>query len=677
MVGVRAGVVLLALVVAAVPVSAERVYVLVNVPGTFSLEDDWAKVFITAASLARSNGPSVVPVPVQGPLGPLELRLLNEPSRVLTYGVSAVRPGWERLPDTVEEACARVVNAAREAGVRVDFLLCLDRANVLPALELAPVVAKQCGAIVWGDPTVYLRSVPGVPVLTLDEYLRRFSGAKVSVRAVAAATPPCPGNPKPMALAAVLFACLRPAVLGLVSPSSDPSKVVGEVRGRLRSVYGVDVDSRDVRYLVVFGAEFAELKPPRGLVVAAFPFRGVPGFLAACRMILAGLTDGEPCPVLLYDPRSRWVRYEPRLRECVQVSVLRVSDVAALNVGLASHPCAVVDASEVATAPAGQGAQPSQAQQQGQQGRTGGQAQSRQAQQTGQQQPAQPGGQAPAPGAPSGPTSWLGALDSQGRCALFLAASPNVIRQAQSFATPNGYPKFSSVAAFVSPVGALLAYLFAAAGYELGEAVQWASWVLEVLRERGCGEGGLANPAYVLIGDPFRRFRAVLEYPLPGLKPGSVAVSVSPAFLVPFGRYWLLPLVLPGFVAGLWEIPRDNDWMVVAEGLDFVRFRLGSREFSVSAILAAPAGVRSSYALPLNEFNKYRVTVVVGLVPRSERARPAWVGVSACGVVVGLALLLAVSGAMRGRVRSSRTWRCRTSRALWRGRVWGRTRVTR
>ncbi len=665
MVGVRAGVVLLALVVAAAPVSAERVYVLVNVPGTFSLEDDWVKVFVTAASLARPSGPSVVPVPVQGPVGPLELRLMGKPSRVLTYGVSAVRPEWERLPDDVEEACARVVNAARAVGVPVDFLLCLDPANVTPALELAPVVSKQRGAIVWGDPSVYLRSVPGVPVLTLDEYLRSFREASLRVQAVAAASPPGPGNPNPMALAAVLFACLRPAVVGFVS-GGDAKSMVDAVRERLRTAYGVRVDTGDVRYLVAFGGEFSGLvgSSGEGPVVAVFPFRDVPGFLAACRMILSGLAFGEAQPVLLCDPVSRWVRYEARLRRCLQASVLRVTDVAAVNAGLCAHPCAVVDASWTSGArPSGQGAS----------------SQARQGQQPGQApggqpaQPAQPGGRAA-----STSSSWLAALDSQGRCALFLAVSPGVIGQAGAFVTPNGYPKFSSVVGFVSPVGALMAYLFAAAGYELGEAVRWASCVLSVLRERGYGSGDLVNPSYVLIGDPFRRFRAALEYPLPGLKPGSVTVRVSEAFLVPLGRYWVLPLVFPDFVTGLWDVPKDSHWTVVGKGLEFARCRVGAREFAVGAVVAAPEGVRSSYALPLNEFNKYRVTVTVGLVSGSEGSSgPRSVGVPICGTAVASALWLVVSGAMRGRGRSSRTWRCRMSRAWWRGRAWVRTRATR
>ncbi|WP_456477514.1 hypothetical protein [Methanopyrus sp.] len=604
-----------------VPASA-HVYVVVNVPDQVMTKDSWIRVFVTAASMDREwaggNVPSVIPIAVQGKLDRLTLDLMSRvgpSSHVLTYRFPATHPGWSELPDDLEAACVRLVDVAIKSGVPLKFLLCLDPdSDFVPGLELAPIVAKQLGAIVWGNPLTYASSF-NVPVLTLDEYLRNpeYDFSDLSIRAIVVVQPlmkpsgPYKSQPfDPITLAAVQFACMRPALVAFVQPSekTDIDTIVRRVRERFLSAYGKELKGlKDVEYVVSFGSLL--MGDPRLRVgVACFPFHGIPGFLAANKMIVSTHLHGRASPLAVFDPTGSLSVYKGDLNNSLgsaNVKWLSVPDVPSLNCELRGSACAIVNV-------AGSGSVLG--------------------------------------------TEFLRALDSQCRSVLFVCADPNSIAKVVDvYATPNGFPKFRAVIAFRDPAGAIMAYLFAASGVELGRAVVWATWELELLR--GYVD---VSPGYLLVGDPFYRFERTLDYQPPRVPEGKdLSIKLPKAFMVPVDGYRLVPLVLPAFVTGITRIPRDPYSTVLADGTDFKIENLGPNRYSVTGILIHPAGIRDVYVLPLNESDKYHVSVTLEFVTHSPTPHPQDWGKPACGIAVTLASLLVVSGAMRVRVKSLRT----------------------
>ncbi|AAM01453.1 hypothetical protein [Methanopyrus kandleri] len=614
-----------ALLALIVPVNA-HVYVVVNVPDQVHTKYHWMRVFVTAASLDREwaggNAASVIPIAVQGKLDKLTQNLMSEvgpSSVVLTYKYPATHPGWERLPDDLEAACVRLVEVAMNSGVPVKFLLCLDSdAGFIPGLELAPIVAKQQGAVVWGNPLTYMTHFD-VPVLTLDEYLRNpeYDFSDLSIRALAVVQPlakpegPYKSQPfDPITLAAVQFACMRPALVAFVTVggSLNVDTLKQDVRDRFLSAYGKELKGLDdVEYVVSFGSVLLG-SPKFDVGVACFPFHGLPGFLAANRMLVSMHLHGEASPLVVFDPTGSLSAYYGDIQHSVTVKWLSVPDVNSLNLKNQKFAAGIVVFKEAL-------------------------------------------GQ-----------NFLQSLNSECNSFLFICADPNSIAQrVDVYATPNGFPKFRAVIAFRDPAGAIMAYLFAASGVELGRAVVWACWELEQLR--GYVD---VSPGYLLVGDPFYRFEGPFEYPLPNLPEGKdLNVKLPRAFLVPADKYRLVPLIFPAFVTGLTKIPKDPYSTVLADGLNFVAKRLGPNRYSVSGILIHPSGIRNAYVLPLNESDKYHVTVTLELVTPQPSPPASWrkvPGVSVCGIAVTLASLLVVSGATRARARSWRTSRSRTSR---------------
>ncbi|WP_457620551.1 hypothetical protein [Methanopyrus sp.] len=615
---------LLALIV---PASA-HVYVVVNVPDQVRTKDPWIRVFVTAASLDREwcggNVASVVPIAVQGKLDQLTMKLISgtvPPNVVLTYRYPASYPGWERLPDDLEAACTRLVEVAMRSGVPVKFLLCLDPdAGFIPGLELAPIVAKQQGAVVWGNPLTYIAHF-NIPVLTLDQYLRdpRYDFSDLPIRALAVVQPlaqpegPYKSQPfDPITLAAVQFACMRPALVAFVPVGSSPNveALKRAVRDRFLSAYGKELKGLDsVEYVVAFGSVLIG-SPHLEVGVACFPLKGLPGFLAVNKMLASLHLRGPASPVVVFDPTGALTAYHGDLQSSVPVKWLSVPDLPSLNDSMRSAACSIVSVV-------------------GAENVLG--------------------------------TDFLRSLDSQCKSFLFVCADPNSIAQsAEIYATPDGFPKFRTIVAFRDPAGAIMAYLFAASGIEIGRAVVWACWELEQL------SGYVSvSPGYLLVGDPFYRFDGPLEYPPSRLPEGrSLNIELPRAFLVPVDGYRFIPLIFPAFVTGITNIPKDPYSTVLAEGTDFAIKRLGPYRYSVSGILIHPAGIRNTYVLPLNESDKYQVRITLELVPPTSSQAPSRnpSGVSACGIAVTLASLLVVSGAMRVRVRSWRTSRSRTSR---------------
>ncbi|WP_457614770.1 hypothetical protein [Methanopyrus sp.] len=599
------------------PVNA-HIYVVVNVPDQVKTKDPWVRIFVTAASLDREwcggNVPSVIPIAVQGKLDQLTMKLISgtePPNVVLTYKYPASYPGWERLPDYLEAACVRLVDVAMRSGVPVKFLLCLDPdAGFIPGLELAPIVAKQQGAIVWGNPLAYTAHF-NVPVLTLNSYLRnpKYDFSDLPIRALAVVQPlaqpkgPYKSQPfDPITLAAVQFACMRPALVAFVPLGSSPNveALKRAVRERFLSAYGKDLKDLDrIEYVVAFGSVL--LGNPRLEVgVACFPLKGLPGFLAANKMLASLHLRGPASPVVVFDPTGALTAYRGDLQSSVPVKWLSVPDLPSLNESMMSAACSIVS---VVGAEKALG------------------------------------------------TDFLRSLDSQCRSFLFVCADPKLIAQsAEIYATPDGFPKFRTVVAFRDPAGAIMAYLFAASGVEIGRAVVWACWELEQLSSYVN-----ASPGYLLVGDPFYRFDGPLEYPPLRLPEGrSLNIKLPRAFLVPVGEYRFIPLIFPAFVTGLTSIPKDSYSTVLAEGTDFVIKRLGPDRYSVSGILIHPTGIRNTYVLSLNESDKYHARITLELVPSISSQAPSRnpSGVSACGIAVTLASLLAVSGAMRVRARS-------------------------
>ncbi|WP_456481894.1 hypothetical protein [Methanopyrus sp.] len=647
MVGPRTAVAIAALLALIAPVNA-HVYVLIDVSDhRIDVRSDWVKLFITAASMEREwmggNIPSVVPIAVQGKPDKFTLNLLTNKlgsdDVVLTYRYRGeVPPGWKRLSDDLGKACIELVEEAMRHGVPVRFLLCLDGDQLIAGLELAPIVSKQQGAIVWRDLKPdnrvdlldYIARF-NIPVLTLEQYLENpeYDFSNLRVRALATVQPIVSQGSSsqpfdPIALAAVQFACMRPALLALVQvsgPVPDVGRLKLIVRNRFLRAYGRAPNLDDVEYVVAFGSILVGY-PNADVGIACFPLHGVPGFLAVTKMLASMHLHGPASPVVVFDPTASLTAYCCDLQRSVEAKWITIPVSANLQHLMASAPCSIVFARV----------------------------------------------ESPAKGTEEALNSILRTLNSEGESFLFVCADPDsVAKSVEAYATPEGYPKFRGVVAFPDPAGTIMAYLFAASGVELGRAVVWASWELDQLRRSGYLEG-VQKVSYLFVGDPFYRFDGPLRYPLPYLREGKGAIIELPrAFLVPVDVYRFIPVILPGFVTGLTRIPEDPDSTVLAEGTDFVIKRLGPDRYAVTGILIDPAGIRRQYVLPLDESNKYHVTVVLKLVssksspsPSSSPPRPVS-GVPACGIAVTLASLLVVSGVTRARARSWRTSRSRTS----------------
>ncbi len=634
----------------------------------------WEQMYLTAVSLERepTAGPSAYPVPVQGALPPAVMKALESGVDAVSYRAPNVTGEATPLPDDVTDACERLLVRALDDGIPVKFLLCLDpNSQFTNAVELAPIVAKQCGMIVWGDPSKYEYFVKvngiDVKVLTLDEYLSEpdYNFQSMKVEAVAITYHIVNGAFNPECLAAAQYAALRPCIVALIPPDEwkvenrdQVDELLDYVRARYTEAYGECPSLDTVRYLVFFGKAVPGT-PEAGVGVWCFPVSNLTGFLMTTKLLMAlrGVAS-NPGSTLAFDPEGLYTSYWLELSRWIKenLDVVDVPDVNPIDRALSSQ-----DTFGLILYNKNLG------------------------------------------------TDFLKNLNSNGHALVFISAPPTLVSQNPSmFETGDGYPKFLTVIAFDNTYPVIVSYLFSRAGYELGEAVAFASWVAHVLSVQGFLPKGAG--VYLAVGDPFLTIsKEELRYDVPSIPFGSSAtITVPSAFIVPFSSgtqvYTCIPLILPGFVQYLNNIPSNQYWTVVASGMEFYHTTLGTIPFAVGGILNLATYRSEVYSLDVHEAEDGKqadveITVKIAETPsqmtstvvvgshNAERKPPNifeeaanaigelvntvvdaavgvyrdvssfFGGVPAWLPLVALASLPAVSGATRGRARSSRTSR--------------------
>ncbi len=635
----------------------------------------WEQMYLTAVSLERepTAGLSAYPVAVQGVLPPEVMKQLESGVDAVSYRAPNVTGEATPLPDDVTEACERLLVRALDDGISVKFLLCLDPTSQFTnAIELAPIVAKQCGMIVWGDPSKYEYFVKingiNIPVLTLDKYLSdpNYNFQSINVQAIAITYHILNGAFNPESLAAAQYAALRPCIVALLPPDKwkvetrdQVDELLDYVRARYVEAYGECPNLDTVRYLIFFGKAVPG-SPEAGVGVWCFPVSNLTGFLMTTKLLMALMGAlSNPGSTLAFDPEGLYTSYWMELSRWLKenLDIVDVPDVNPVNRMLSSQDTFGII---LYNSSLGQ--------------------------------------------------NFLKNLNSNGHALLFLSAPPTLVStNPQIFETGDGYPKFLSVIAFDNPYPILVTYLFTRAGYELGEAVAFASWVTHVLSVQGLLPKGAG--AYIAVGDPLITAAGhVLRYDVPTIPFGSSAmVTVPSVFMVPFESgthvYTCIPLILPGFVQYLNNIPSNQYWTVVASGMEFYHTTLGTVPFAVGGILNLATYRSPVYTLDVHESkdgkeadveisiriaenpSEVTPTVVVGSNGNVQWKPPNifeeaanavgelvnavvdavvgvyrdvssfFGGVPAWLPLAALASLPAVSGAMRGRARSSRTSR--------------------